>query len=69
MTLDELRNYPREVLTAEDVAPIMRSNPQAIRMTARQHPERLGFPVVCIGRRVKIPKEPFIRHWTGQKTN
>jgi len=65
MTIDELRACPRDVLTAEDVAPLLRSNPQAIRMTARQNPERLGFPVVCVGRRVKIPKEPFLRHWTG----
>lgn len=65
MTLEELRNCPRDVLTADDVAPIMECNPQALRITARQHPERLGFPVVCVGNRVKIPREPFLRHWTG----
>lgn len=65
MTIDELRNSTRDVLTAEDIAPILRADAHAIRLTARKHPERLGFPVVCIGNRVKIPREPFLRHWTG----
>lgn len=65
VTLEELKNSDKAVLTAEDIAPIMQSNPQAIRLTARKHPERLGFPVVCVGNRVKIPREPFLRHWTG----
>ena len=65
MTLEELRNCPRDVLYADDVAEVLRSNPQAIRITARTHPERLGFPVVCVGNRVKIPREPFLRHWLG----
>ena len=65
MTIDELRNSTRDVLTAEDIAPILCADAHAIRLTARKHPERLGFPVVCIGNRVKIPREPFLRHWTG----
>lgn len=65
MTLEELKSSNKEVLYAEDIAPVLRCDPHVIRLMARKHPERLGFPVVCIGNRVKIPREPFLRHWTG----
>ena len=65
MTLDEIRASTKAVLTAADVAPVLGCDPQAIRLTARRNPEWLGFPVVCVGSRVKIPREPFLRHWTG----
>lgn len=62
MTIDELRQSEALMVTAEDIAPIIGSNPQAIRITARTHPDWLGFPAVCVGNRVKIPREPFLRH-------
>ena len=60
----ELKRSDKDVLTADDIAPILHADAHAIRLTARKHPERLGFPVVCVGNRVKIPREPFLRHWT-----
>ena len=50
-----------EMLTPAQVAPFLGSNPDTIRYMAREHPEKLGFPVCVIGNRVKIPKRPFFK--------
>ena len=52
-------------LTAAQVAPILGSDPQTIRMQARLRPDLLPFPAVCLGSRVKIPKEAFLRVMRG----
>lgn len=61
MTLDELREYPKEYLTPAQVAPVLGCDPQDIRVQARTAPERLGFPVIIIKSRTKIPRVPFLR--------
>ena len=65
MTLDDIARIPKEYLTAAQVAPILGSDPQTIRMQARLRPDLLSFPVVCLGSRVKIPKEAFLRVMRG----
>lgn len=67
MTLNELREYPREFLTPAEVAPILGCDPQDIRVQARLAPERLGFNVAVVGTRVKVPRLAFIRWLEGQK--
>ena len=66
MTLTELEALPDEVLTCAEVAPVLMVNPQSIRVQAYECPEKLGFPVICIGNRVIIPKVGFIRFMTGE---
>lgn len=65
MTLEEIRASTKEVLTPGDVAPVMRCDPQSIRVWARQRPDLLGFPVVVMGSRVKIPRLAFLRYMEG----
>ncbi len=65
MTLDEIRNSTKEVLTPAEVAPVLGCDPQDIRVAAKQHPERLGFNVAVIGTRVKVPRLAFIRWMEG----
>ena len=67
MTLDEIRNSTKEVLTSAEVAPVLGCDPQDIRVAAKQHPERLGFNVAVIGTRVKVPRLAFIRWMEGQQ--
>jgi hypothetical protein len=67
MTLDEIRNSTKEVLTPAEVAPILGCDPQDIRVQARLAPERLGFNVAVVGTRVKVPRLAFIRWLEGQK--
>jgi len=65
VTLDEIRNSTKEVLTPAEVAPVLGCDPQDIRVAAKQHPERLGFNVAVIGTRVKVPRLAFIRWMEG----
>lgn len=65
MTLDDVRAIEREYLLPREVAEVLGTDGQSIRVTARQAPERLGFPTICVGHRVKIPKRAFIDYMTG----
>lgn len=61
-TLPELaQKMDREYFTPQEVSFVLGSDPQTIRLCARHRPELLGFPVVIIGNRVKIPRIPFLR--------
>lgn len=61
-TLSDLRNEKKDFFTAEDVCGVLGADPHSIRCMAHQRPELLGFSVVIVGRRVKIPKIPFLRY-------
>jgi hypothetical protein len=55
------RNY----LVPEEAASMLGCNPHSLRLAARNKPELLGFPVIVIGNRVKIPKGPFLKALYG----
>lgn len=61
MPLSEIQNLPKDFLTAVDIAPCLGTDPNLIRWQAQNEPDKLGFPVVVIKSRVKIPKIPFLR--------
>jgi hypothetical protein len=67
MTLDEIRNSTKEVLTPADIADVLNADPQDIRVQAKRNPERLGFNVAVIGTRVKVPRLAFIRWMEGER--
>ena len=52
MTLDDVKAIPREYLIPREVAAVLGTDGQSIRVWARQCPEGLGFPTVCVGNRV-----------------
>lgn len=64
-SLDDLEKLDKEFLIPKDVAPILGVDPYNINIQAKQDIERgvnsLGFPVIVIGSRVKIPKLAFIK--------
>lgn len=66
MTLDDIRAIPREYLLPSEVAAVLRCDPNGIRLWARVKPEALGFPVIVIGHRVRIPKQGFIDYMRGR---
>lgn len=68
MTLDEIENSTKEVLTCTDVAPVLKCNPSTLHMQAIEQPWRLGFPVIVMGSRVKIPRKPFLNFMNGGTT-
>jgi hypothetical protein len=61
MTIKEIQAADRPYLTPDDVAGVLECDPHAIRLAARDNPEQLGFPVMRVGRRTKIPRIPFLR--------
>lgn len=65
-TLADIEALDCEVLTCAQVAPLLQANPYTIHGQAMERPELLGFPVICAGRRVKIPKAAFVRFMKGE---
>lgn len=66
MTLQEIKSMSSETITPAVAARVLGCDPQWIRIVAREHPQRLGFPVVVLGSRVKIPRVGFIRFMEGE---
>lgn len=65
-TLAELEALPSEVLTCQQIAPVLGANPATIHLQATDRPELLGFPVIVMGSRVKIPKRSFVKFMRGE---
>lgn len=64
-SIEKIKAMDRATITPAQAAEVLNCNPQYIRMQAREDPSKLGFPVVCIGRRTKIPRLPFIAFIAG----
>lgn len=65
-TLDEIEAVPGEVLLCKHVARVLCADPGTIHQQAVDCPGRLGFPVIVVGTRVKIPKKPFLKYMRGE---
>ena len=69
MTLNEIKSIPREYLTPAEIAAVFGTDPQDIRdrvwKDQKKHTNSLGFPVVIFGRRIKVPKQAFIKFMEG----
>lgn len=66
MTLKEIKNLEKDYLTCNEVAEVLRCNKQSLHHQAENNPEKLGFPVIQIGTRIKFPRLPFIRFMEGE---
>lgn len=57
-------------LTPKEAAAVIGCDPYKINVMARTEEgrQRLGFPVMCIGKWIKIPRIPFLRYlgWEGE---
>ena len=67
MTLEEMKVCGKATLTAADVASVLDCDPHAIRLAAKKDPNSLGFPVIRMGSRVRIPTLPFVEFMTKLK--
>lgn len=65
MTVEELKESDKVFLTPAEIAPVLRSDPQTVRVMARQRPDLLGFDFTFTGNRMKIPRLAFLR-WLGE---
>ena len=62
MTLEQIISSKKVYLTPADIAPTLRCDPQCIRAQAQQDPSKIGFPVIIMGHRVRIPRIPFLQY-------
>lgn len=65
MTLEQIKESNKDILTCADVSEVLQCNPYTLHIQAQQRPEMLGFPVICMGSRVKIPRVPFLKFMEG----
>jgi len=65
MTINDLRNSNCVWITPAEAASILHCDPHSIRVQAHTAPDKLGYPVIVIGRRVRIPRKPFIAYVDG----
>lgn len=64
-TLEEIEACEKTMLVPTDVAGYLHCEAFSINVAARSQPELLGFPVIVMGNRVRIPKEGFVRFCRG----
>ena len=61
MTLEDIIRSDKPFITPQDAADVLRCSAQLIRIQARENPEALGFPVIRVGNRTKIPRKAFVQ--------
>ena len=70
LTLAQVAVLDCSMLTPAQAAGVMGCSPYKINVASRTQEGRefLGFPVLRVGNRVKIPRIPFLRHmgWEGK---
>lgn len=65
MTLQDLKMLDKEIITPAVAAQVIGCDPQYIRVAARQCPKNLGFPVIVMGTKTRIPRLAFIKFLEG----
>ena len=65
MTLDEIRQSDKTILTPSDIAPVLGCHPYSLNVAAKANIKALGFPASLIGTRLKIPRVGFLRWYDG----
>lgn len=61
MTLDDIKSMEKEIITPAIAADVLGCDPHSIRVVAHTEPDSLGFPVIVMGTRTKIPRRAFIQ--------
>lgn len=61
MTLLELAQSNKEMLTCADISEIIGIGQYNLHRYIIEYPERIGFPVMVTGNRVRIPRLPFLK--------
>ena len=65
MTWDEIKASTKDTLCCAEICKVVGVDPANLRDLARENPGSLGFPVICVGRAVRIPRLAFIRFMEG----
>lgn len=60
MTLKDIEAIPQEYLLPKHVSAVLGCDQYTINLAAQRDPDKLGFPVIVTGSRVRIPKDGFL---------
>ena len=66
ITLDDIRHCNKDCLTVNEVARVLKCDPNIIRKQAKENIKQLGFPAAKIGTRIKIPRVAFLNWFDGK---
>lgn len=61
----EVRATKKQFLTPVDIAEVLGIDPQSLRDQVTKDASKLGFPVIRVGTRTKIPREAFLKFIGG----
>lgn len=64
-TLEEIEALDKEMLVPADIAPILGCSPYTINVCTENGENPFPFPIIRMGRRVRIPKMPFVKAMRG----
>ncbi len=61
MTITDIIRSDKEMLTCGDIADVVGMGQYNLHRYIIEYPERIGFPVMVTGNRVRIPRIPFLK--------
>lgn len=64
--LERIEALPKEILVPTDICKFLGCSSYSINIATEDGKNPFPFPVIRIGRRVKIPKEPFLKAMRGE---
>lgn len=64
-SLEQIKALDRAIITPAEASRVLQCDPQYIRSQAQRDATKLPFPIMLVGRRVKIPRIPFIAFIEG----
>lgn len=64
--LDRIEALPKEMLAPKDICKYLGCSAYTINVATENGKNPFPFPVIRMGRRVRIPKEPFLKAMRGQ---
>ena len=64
--LDRIAALPKEMLAPADIAKFLGCSAYTINVATRDGKNPFPFPIIRMGRRVRIPKLPFLKAMRGE---
>ena len=64
--LDRIESLPKAMLVPTDICKYLGCSAYTINVATRDGKNPCPFPVIRMGTRVRIPKEPFLKAMRGQ---
>lgn len=64
--LERIAALPKDILVPTDICKLLGCSSYSINLATENGKNPFPFPIIRIGRRVRIPKEPFLKAMRGE---